>query len=107
MKRLLLAAPAFFATTALFAQETVSEATPSDAAGAAGALIGGTCGCVVMLVSLAIWIFLVVYVYRDAKKRGMDNAILLTILTAFTGLLGFIIYLLMRPKNPPTSGTSV
>jgi len=38
----------------------------------------------------------------------MDNAVLLTILTAVTGLLGFIIYLLMRPKTkigePPAGG---
>ncbi|HEY0368140.1 MAG TPA: hypothetical protein VGC85_00955, partial [Chthoniobacterales bacterium] len=85
------------------------DASPADnAAGAAAGLIGGTCGCICGLVGLAIWIFLVVYVYRDAKARGMDNAVLLTILTAFTGLLGFIIYLLMRPKTkvgePPTGG---
>jgi hypothetical protein len=90
-----------FATPLAFAQDT----TDSDAAGAAGALIGGTCGCIGGLIGLAIWIFLVVYVYRDAKARGMENAVLLTILTAFTGILGFIIYLLMRPKDklPPTS----
>jgi hypothetical protein len=96
MKRFLLGLPLLFAAANLFAQE--SEATPGSAE-AAGALIGGTCGCIVMLVSLAIWVFLVVFVYRDAKSRGMDNAVLLTIVTAFTGLLGLIIYLLMRPKG--------
>ncbi|MEP6822839.1 MAG: hypothetical protein ABI946_10865 [Chthoniobacterales bacterium] len=74
--------------------------TPNtDTAGAAGALIGGTCGCIAALVGLAVWVFLVIWVYRDAKSRGMDNAVLLTIVTAVTGLLGVIIYLLMRPKG--------
>ncbi|MDQ6622720.1 MAG: hypothetical protein M3Y86_04445, partial [Verrucomicrobiota bacterium] len=95
MRPLLPALPFFLAASNLFAQ----DATPSDAAGAAGALIGGTCGCIGGLIGLVIWIFLVVYVYRDAKARGMDNAVLLTIVTAFTGLLGLIIYLLMRPKG--------
>ena len=101
MKRSLTCLPLLFGTTAAFAQDT----TDTDAAGTAGALIGGTCGCIGGLVGLAIWIFLVVYVYRDAKARGMENAVLLTILTAFTGLLGFVIYLLMRPKEklPPGS----
>ena len=94
MNRLLSALVLFLVPFPLLAQDT-----DSDAAGAAGALLGGTCGCIVMLVSLAIWIFLVVFVYRDATARGMDNAILLTVVTAITGLLGLIIYLLMRPKG--------
>ena len=86
--------------TSLLAQDaSPADEAASNAAGAAGALIGGTCGCIAGLIGLAIWIFLIVFVYRDAKARGMDNAVLLTIVTAITGLLGFIIYLLMRPKG--------
>lgn len=106
MKRLSAGLPLLFAASNLLAQDVTD--TPSSAGSAAGALIGGTCGCIGGLIGLAIWIFLVVYVYRDAKARGMENAVLLTILTAFTGLLGFIIYLLMRPKTkigePPAGG---
>ncbi|MDQ6859899.1 MAG: hypothetical protein M3032_01905 [Verrucomicrobiota bacterium] len=106
MKRLYAGLPLVFAASNLLAQDTTTTTTNDNAAGAAAGLIGGTCGCIGGLVGLAIWIFLVVYVYRDAKARGMDNAVLLTILTAFTGLLGFVIYLLMRPKTkigePPT-----
>jgi hypothetical protein len=103
MNRLLPGLPLLFAATSAFAQDTTND--NADAAGAAGALIGGTCGCIGGLIGLAVWIFLIVYVYRDAKARGMDNAVLLTVLTAFTGLLGFVIYLLMRPKDklPPGS----
>ena len=66
MKRFLCLLPMLFAVTNLLAQDTSS----GDAAGAAGALIGGTCGCIGGLIGLAIWIFLVVYVFRDAKARG-------------------------------------
>jgi len=98
MKRYLPALPLLFLVSNVLAQ-TPEESPASDAAAAAGALIGGTCGCVAGLVGLAIWLFLVIWVYKDAKSRGMDNAVLLTIVTAITGLLGVIIYLLMRPKG--------
>src|SRR4051812_32843888 len=108
MKRLFVGLPFLLPLTILAQDASPAETSGDSAAGAAGALIGGTCGCIGGLVALAIWIFLVVYVYRDAKARGMDNAVLLTILTAVTGLLGFIIYLLMRPKTkvgePPAGG---
>ncbi|MDQ6912770.1 MAG: hypothetical protein M3119_02740 [Verrucomicrobiota bacterium] len=78
----------------------LAQDSDTDKAGSAiGALIGGTCGCIVCLVVFAIWIALAVWVYKDAKSRGMDNAMLLTIVTVFTGVLGLIIYLLMRPKG--------
>lgn len=94
MKRALPLLSFLFLAANLFAQDS-----SNDAASAAGALIGGTCGCICGLVGLAIWIFLIIFVYKDAKARGMDNAVLLTIVTALTGLLGFVIYLLMRPKG--------
>ena len=96
MKRLLPALPLVFAAANLLAQTTEDT---SDQAGAAGAFFGFGCGCIVLLVCLAIWIALAVWVYRDAKSRGMDNAVLLTIVTVITGILGVIIYLLMRPKG--------
>lgn len=57
------------------------------------------CGVLPCIVRFAIAIVLAIWVYRDAKARGMDNALLLTIVTAITGLLGLVIYLLMRPKG--------
>ncbi len=99
MKRLLAGLPILVATSTLLAQDASPGDDHANAASAVGALIGGTCGCIGGLIGLAIWIFLIIYVYRDSKARGMDNAVLLTIVTAFTGLLGLIIYLLMRPKG--------
>jgi hypothetical protein len=100
MKQSLVAVPFLLAASNLLAQD--ADDTAERAGGAAAGLIGGTCGCIMGLAGLALWIFLVVYVYRDSKARGMENAVLLTILTAVTGLLGFLIYLLMRPKTPPS-----
>jgi len=97
MKRFLVGLPIFFFTVlSLFAQDTDSSPT---AEGVAGALAGAGCGCIIFLVALGIQIAIAVWVYRDAKARGMDNALLLTILCIFTGLLGLLIYFLMRPKG--------
>ena len=79
-------------TLAAVAQDTVNTVnTGGGAAGCVGSLIGG-------LIGLAIAIGLTYYVYTDAKKRGMDNAGLWAVLTFFTGLIGLIIYLLVRKK---------
>jgi hypothetical protein len=97
MKRFLATLPVLVAATNLFAQ----DATPAeDAAGAAAAGIAGLgCSCLIIIVALAIQIAIAVWVYRDAKSRGMDNAVLLTVVAVFTGLLGLVLYLLMRPKG--------
>lgn len=111
MKRLLPLMSTLLLATNLLAQTTT--ATPDDTAspavdaatGAAAGLAALGCGVIPCVIWFAIIIGLAMYVYKDAKKRGMDNAVLLTIVTVFTGPLGLIIYLLMRPKDvPPTSG---
>ena len=95
MKPFLAAFPLLFSITTLLAQDSPT----SDAANAAGAMAGLGCTCIIMLVALAIQIAIAVWVYKDAKSRGMDNAVLLTVVTVITGLLGLILYLLMRPKG--------
>ncbi len=60
-------------------------------------------GCIVFyLVIFIIWILLAVWVYKDAKKRG-ENAVLWLLVVLLTGIIGLIIYLLVRPKEkaPP------
>ena len=76
-------------TLAAVAQDTVNNG--GGAAGCIGGAIGG-------LIGLAIAIGLTYFVYTDAKKRGMDNPALWAVLTFFTGLIGLIIYLLVRKK---------
>ena len=61
----------------------------------------------------AIMIFMVGYVNKDAKRRGMHSALwtfLVLVLMPGYLVLGFIIYLLMReplPYNCPQCGTTV
>ena len=98
MKRFLPLFPLMLSVGTLLAQ-TADDSPGNDAAEAAGALAGFGCTCLIILIALGVQIAIAVWVYRDAKARGMDNALLLTILTVFTGLLGLLIYLLMRPKG--------
>ena len=72
-----------------------------DATAAAG--MGCACmvvGLLISLASIALWVFICVWVYRDANARGMDNATLWVVITILTGLLGLIIYLIVRPAKP-------
>ncbi len=105
MNRLLPLLSSFFVAPTLLAQTATpyDAASPGDAAaGAAAGLAALGCGIVPCIIGLAISIGLAVFVYKDATKRGMDNVVLLTIVTVITGPLGLVIYLLMRPKgNPP------
>lgn len=54
---------------------------------------------VVLLVALAIHLGIVVWVYKDASRRG-PNALLWTIVVLFTAIPGWIIYLVARPLLP-------
>lgn len=100
MKRFLLCLCMMFVTLTVFAQDASDSPANDDAANAAGALAALGCGIIPCILGLAIQIALAVWVYKDATKRGMENAVLLTVVTALTGLIGLLIYLLMRPKTP-------
>src|SRR5512133_3378452 len=74
-----------------------------DAAGGAAA-----CGCLgffgfIVIAFIALNIALLVWVAKDAKNRGMDNAVLWMILVMLTGIIGFIIYILVRPQGSLTT----
>lgn len=45
---------------------------------------------------LGLWALIGIYVYRDAKRRGMNSALWTLIALLTPGLIGFIIYLLVR-----------
>lgn len=91
-------------------QEVFGPEIDSDP-GAAGAALFG----IITAASLvfAIYVFLVGYVNKDAKRRGMHSGLwtfLVIVLTPGYFILGFIIYLLMReplPYNCPQCGTTV
>lgn len=57
--------------------------------------------CLIPLVWFVIAILLCIWVYRDAESRGM-NGVLWLIVVLIAGLIGLIIYLIIR-KDKPTS----
>jgi double zinc ribbon protein len=72
-------------------------------------------GGIITLTSLAVstWIFMIAYVNRDAKRRGMSSGLwtlLVVVLSPAYLLIGFIIYFLMReplPYSCPECGATV
>ena len=91
-------------------QEVFGPELDSDPGAAGAALFGIITGASLVF---AIMIFMVGYVNKDAKRRGMHSALwtfLVLVLMPGYLVLGFIIYLLMReplPYNCPQCGTTV
>jgi hypothetical protein len=54
---------------------------------------------IILLIALGgflLWAGLAYWVYRDANRRNMDNALLWGIVTFVLGLIGLVIYLIVR-----------
>ena len=106
MKRFLSGLPLFFTVANLFAQRSTPSASSSpDAAEAAAAAAGiagvGFACCFVYLLlvagCLAAWIFIAIWIMRDAKSRQSENAQLVTILGWLVPVVGLIVHLATRP----------
>lgn len=110
MKRLISGLPLLFTATTLLAQSpddatATASATPeiSDKAAAGiAALIGGTV-CIIWIVFLVIWLWIAIWVMKDAKRRQSPNATLVTVLAWIpaTTIIGLIVHLVTRPKTIP------
>lgn len=91
---------AVIAAPALFAQEMTEEE-----AEACGQACGTACGLTVigipLLIGFLVSIGVAVYVYRDSKRRGDPNWLLWTLVGFFFNVLGLVIYVVTRPKEPP------
>ena len=108
MKRLISGLPLLFFTAAnLLAQDpspdeySTPEISDKAAAGIA-ALIGGTV-CIIWIVFLVIWLWIAIWVMKDAKRRQSPNATLVTVLAWIpaTTVIGLIVHLVTRPKTIP------
>ncbi len=53
--------------------------------------------CFVSIVPLIIWLFIGYWMYKDAKKRN-ENAVLWLIIGLVLGLIGLIIWFVVRPS---------
>jgi len=56
---------------------------------------------ILALVGVAVWVWMLIWVYRDAKSRGKEP-VLWVLIVAVLGLVGFIIYYVLRnePERP-------
>jgi len=66
-----------------------------------GAFFGVAC-LVYMLIWFIIWILVAIWVYKDAEKRG-KSGVLWLIIVILLGLIGLIIWLLVRGEEPKRS----
>ena len=46
-----------------------------------------------------IWILVAIWVYKDAEKRGASGVLWLLVVLLL-GIIGLIVYLVVRPKGP-------
>ena len=79
-----------------FARETQGP-SDTEVCAACGGL--GFVFIIIVVALIALNIALLVWVARDAKSRGMDNAVLWMVLVMFTGVIGLIIYIFSRPQG--------
>ncbi len=64
------------------------------------ALFGGlACLGIFPIVWFIIWILVAIWVYKDAQSRGASGVLWL-IVVILLGIIGLIIYLVVRPKTP-------
>lgn len=59
----------------------------------------GIMGCLAGAVIFIIWIYVLYWVYKDAKRRGSNHPLLWVLVVFFLSLLGLILYLVLRPKK--------
>jgi len=88
---------AALAVVSAFAASVLAEPGDLGYAFLAFLIFGGIILFIIGL--LAVWILLAVWVYRDAKKRGME-ATLWLLVVLLTGIIGLIVYLIVRREHP-------
>jgi hypothetical protein len=82
----------------LLAQSALAQ-DYDDAVGAG--VCAALSGILIMIpvVIIGVNIAMIVWVAKDSKARGMENSIVWMLLVFFTSVLGFVIYILSRPKG--------
>lgn len=51
----------------------------------------------IISISFFIWIYIAYWVYKDAQKRGEDNATIWLLIVLVAGIVGLIVWLMIRP----------
>lgn len=63
--------------------------------------LAGVC-CLIPIIWFVVAILLCVWVYKDAESRGM-NGVLWLIILLIAGIIGLIIYLIVRKEKQPAA----
>ena len=105
MKRLISGIPLFFTAATLFAQASPTDsATPTQLTDAQAAGLMAGCGLVAlipMLIGLAIWLWIAIWIMKDSRRRQSPNRTLVVVLGWLIPLVGLIVHLATRPKTIP------
>jgi len=110
MKKFFCSLPWFFTAITLLAQTATPDESPVEAAsvtpsaadaaaGGIAALVGGGLCCFVWIGMIVIWLFVAIWIMRDAKNRQSPNATLVTVLGWLVWPVGLIVHLATRPKG--------
>jgi hypothetical protein len=82
------------------------QPNPNNADTAAGCAACGGAFVFIIILSVAIsivttiiWVFVLIWVAKDAKSRGMDNGAMWVVLVLFTGVIGLVIYIVSREQG--------
>ena len=102
MKRFISGIPLFLTATALLAQDastTPVQLSDKEAAGVFAAC--GAAALIPMLISLAIWLWIAIWIMKDSARRQSPNRTLVVVLGWLIPLVGLIVHLATRPKTIP------
>jgi surface polysaccharide O-acyltransferase-like enzyme len=102
MKRLISGIPLFFTASALLAQDASPTPTQITDAQAAGLMAGcGLVALIPLLISVAIWLWIAIWIMKDSARRQSPNRTLVVVLGWLVPLVGLIVHLATRPKTIP------
>jgi len=106
MKRLLSGLPLLFftAATVLAQDEATATTTPTQLSDeAAAGIAAGICGLALipMLIGIAIWLWIAIWIMKDSARRQSPNRTLVVVLGWLVPLVGLIVHLATRPKTIP------
>jgi hypothetical protein len=102
MKRFISGIPLFFTAGALLAQDASPTPVQLTDAQAAGLMAGcGLVALVPMLIGLAIWLWIAIWIMKDSARRQSPNRTLVVVLGWLVPLVGLIVHLATRPKTIP------
>lgn len=98
--------PTDTASTTTYYEDEMDDAMDGDEQGAKVCAACAAFGIALPLILLGISIAIALWIYRDAKERGITSAPLWAILGFLFNILGLVIYLIARNGMTPPSSSA-